>query len=80
MAFAQLAARLKGPLSIGSSGPDVKILRGTPKQQIPHAAAYEVSGVPVLLEAIEDAQGVRIDVPAREAMPLARDHKRVHGP
>ena len=60
---------------------DVEVLRLAAEHQVAHAAANEIGDVVMLLQPMEDAQRVRIDVPARDRMSLARDDKRFrHGP
>jgi hypothetical protein len=59
---------------------DVEVLRPAPEHQVTDAAPDKVSLVIVLLQAMEDAQGVRINVPARDRVSLARNDKRFgHG-
>ena len=60
--------------------PDVEILRLAAEQQVAHAAANEIGDVVVVLKPVQDAERVRIDVPPRDRMSLARDdHGAGHG-
>jgi hypothetical protein len=44
--------------------PDVKVLRFSAEQQVAHAAADEIRDVIRFMEAIEDAERVRVDLAA----------------
>ena len=61
-------------------GADVEVLRPAAEQQVADAAADQIGDVVVLLQPIQDPQRVRIDVPARDRVSLARDdHGAGHG-
>ena len=53
---------------------DVEVLGPAAEQEIADAAADEVGDVIGLPQAIEDLQGIRVDVAARERVLGARDH------
>ena len=55
---------------------DVEVLRLTAQQQVPDAATDQIGREIVLVEPVEDPQRVRIDVPARERVALARNDYR----
>jgi hypothetical protein len=55
-------------------GADVEVLRPPSEQQIADAPPDQVGGKSMILQTIQDAQGVRIDVPPGDAMLLARDN------
>ena len=56
---------------------DVEVLRPAAEQQIADAAADQVGDVVALPQPVEDFQGVRIDVAARERVLGARDDPRL---
>ena len=59
---------------------DVKILGAAAEQQVAHASADEVSDVIELPEAIENFEGIGVDIAARDRMLCARDLPRFdHG-
>jgi len=49
----------------------VEVLRFTPQQQVTHAAANQVRSEPGRLEPVQDLQGIRRDVGARQRMVVA---------
>jgi len=57
--------------------PDVEVLRPAAEDQVPDAAADEIRDVVVLLEPVQDAQRVRIDVTSRNRMALAGNNDRL---
>jgi hypothetical protein len=56
-----------------SARPDIEVLRTTMEEQIAYAATYEISLEVRRVKAIQDAEGIRIDVLSREAMFAPRD-------
>ncbi len=54
-------------------GPDVEVLRGPPRQEVADGAADEVRLVPGPVEAVENLQGVGVDVAARDGVLGAGD-------
>ena len=61
-------------------GADVEVLRLAAEQQVADAAADEVRGVVELLQAVQNLERVRIDVPARNRVFRARDDHRLRHP
>ena len=56
-----------------STRPDIEVLRTTMEQQIAYAAPYEIGLEIGGVQAIEDAEGIGVDVLPREAMFAPRD-------
>src|SRR6185295_3216458 len=54
-------------------GADVEVLRAAAEHQIANAAADQIRGVAVLIEPVEHAQRIGIDVPSRDRMIRARE-------
>ena len=54
-------------------GPDVEVLRGPPRQEIADGAADEVRLEPGPVQAVENLQGVGVDVAARDGVLGAGD-------
>src|SRR6185503_16593585 len=55
---------------------DVEIFGMPAEEQVANAAAYEISNVAVLLKSMENPEGIRVNVPARDRMICARDNDR----
>ena len=55
---------------------DVEVLWPASQNQVADAAADEIRDVAALLQAIEDPQRVRVDIPARNRMVFARNDNR----
>ena len=55
---------------------DVEVLRAAAENQVAHAAAHEIGDMAVLLEPLQDAERVRVNVPSRDRMICARDNDR----
>jgi hypothetical protein len=53
---------------------DVEILRPAAEDEVADAAADEIRGVPVLVEAIQDPKGLAVDVTARNRVIRARNN------
>ena len=59
--------------------PDIEIFWATTQKEAAYASADEICGVFVLVEAVQDLEGFRINVPARNAVVGARNDGRGHG-
>jgi hypothetical protein len=57
---------------------DVEVLGSAAEQEVAHAAADQVSNVVRLTQPIQNFEGVRVDVTARERVLRARDDPRFH--
>ena len=53
-------------------GADVEVLRAAAEQQVAHAAPHQVGQEAVVLQAVEDLQGIGVDVLARDGVLGAR--------
>lgn len=61
-------------------GGDVEVLRLAPQHEVADPSADQVGGVPRAVQAVEDLQGVGIDVLARDRMLGPRDDLWLHHP
>ena len=59
-------------------GADVEVLGRAPHHQVAHAAAHQVGRVARVVEAVEDFEGVLVDVSAGDGVLGARQDARLH--
>jgi hypothetical protein len=59
--------------------PNIEIFWATTQKKVPYAPSNQVCRVFVFVEAVENLEGFRINVPARNAVVSARNDGRGHG-
>ena len=57
---------------------NIKILRAASQQEIAHTAAHQIRDVVVFVQAIQDLEGIGIDVSPRDSVVGSRNDGRVH--